>query len=144
MHGASNTNQEFLKINVPLQPVVNHTFCNQFFILQKCVDLKSLTFQELISNDGNPLEMCGLVTHLHYHEPANLALAYLFRSGAIRKLIQEYKNDGDIQWALIVTMNFLFARRKLHVTQKGKIFKNSVVKLEPLPKIIRKVRKYVV
>lgn len=101
--------------------------------------------QKLISPDGIPLQLCNIITHLHYHEPANLALVYLLRKGAIRKMIEDcgQRNDDIIQWNLILVMNFLFARLPLHETQIEKAnnnqFDNSCVILEPIPKIINEV-----
>lgn len=91
-----------------------------------------------------PLPLCSIITHLHYHEPANFAFVYLLRNGALRQMIKDKRGDNvTIQWNLILVMNFLFARLPLHPIQverkrRGE-HKNSCVILEPIPKIIEKV-----
>lgn len=80
------------------------------------------------------------MTHLHYHEPANFAFVYILRNGAIRKMINDnIGDDNQIQWNLIVIMNFLFARLVLHQRQKNEEHDNSCVVLEPIPAIIKEV-----
>lgn len=105
-----------------------------------CFGTQLLYLQKMISRDGDPLKFCSLITHLHYHEPANFAFVYILRTGAIRKMINENRGDNNtIQWNLIVMMNFLFARLPLHKTQLDKEYKYSCVILEPLSPIIAKV-----
>lgn len=85
-----------------------------------------------------PLQLCSIVTHLHYHEPANLAFVYILRTGAIREMIkQDLGNDSKIQWNLVIVLNFLFARLVLHESQKE--YLNSCVVLEKVPGVIKNV-----
>lgn len=93
-------------------------------------------FQEYLNEKGEALKWVGLVTHLHYHEPGNLALVHLLRSGAIRQLCT---NNSNAQEDLLVVLSYLFNRFPLDATSKT--FKNSVVILRPLPDLIRQVLK---
>lgn len=84
--------------------------------------------------------MCSLITHLHYHEPANFAFVYILRNGALRKMINDNIGDnGKIQWNILIIMNFLYARLRLHEKQKNREYNNSCVVLEPLPGTIKEV-----
>lgn len=105
-----------------------------------CFGTQLLYLQKLISQDGTPLKLCSIITHLHYHEPANFAFVYILRTGALRRMIDRKRGDDiTIQWNLVVIMNFLFARLPLHKTQLEKKFNNSQVILDPIPKIIANV-----
>lgn len=105
-----------------------------------CFGTQLLYMQKLISQDGTPLKLCSIITHLHYHEPANFAFVYILRTGALRKMIEQKRGDNiAIEWNLVVIMNFLFARLPLHITQLDKEYNNSCVILDPIPKVIVKV-----
>ncbi|KRT84048.1 helicase, partial [Oryctes borbonicus] len=56
-----------------------------------------LFIQGIYSAEGVPLKLANLVNHLHYHEPANLAFAYLFRCGAFRQLILSAEDRKDAE-----------------------------------------------
>jgi hypothetical protein len=101
----------------------------QFFLF--AVDF--LIRQGYINEDGDSIGFSGLASHLHYHEPYNLAFCHLLRSGAIHEICA----GKDATKNLLVVLAHFFARRKLHVgnyeRRKAKGFDNCKVLLEPLP-----------
>jgi hypothetical protein len=96
----------------------------------------------LLDNEGKPQLFAGVVTHLHYHEPGNLAFVYLLRSGALRKICKP-EQDGRIsketQMNLIIVLSYLFAPLILHKRVAWIKYTNSKVVLPPLPPEIKKV-----
>jgi hypothetical protein len=96
----------------------------------------------MLDDEGNPQFLTGVITHLHYHEPGNLAFVYILKSGALRKMCKP-ERDGKIsvetQMNLIVVLSYLFAPLILHKTALDIKYKNSKVVLPPLPPEICKV-----
>ena len=45
--------------------------------------------------NGAPLQMAGLATHLHYHEPSNYVLVSFLQRGLFHKICQPGKNGKD-------------------------------------------------
>ncbi|KAJ9590501.1 hypothetical protein L9F63_016452, partial [Diploptera punctata] len=95
----------------------------------------------LLDSAGNPQFLTGIVTHLHYHEPGNLAFVFLMKCGALRRLCQTTKGkvSQETQMNLIIVLSYLFAPLKLHLSARNRRYKNSKVKLPPLPDYVRKV-----
>ena len=96
----------------------------------------------LLDDDGNPQFLTGIITHLHYHEPGNLAFVYLLRSGALRMLCKQEK-DGKIsketQMNVVLVLSYLFAPLILHKRARNVKYNNSRVVLPPLPAEIKTV-----
>ena len=101
-----------------------------------------LLLQGLLDNEGSPQFLTGIVTHLGYHEPGNLAFVFLMKSGALRKLCQitNGKVSIETQINLMIVLSYLFAPLQLHEKAKKQKHMNSKVILPPLPPHIRKVR----
>ncbi|XP_069688131.1 probable ATP-dependent RNA helicase DDX60 [Periplaneta americana] len=101
-----------------------------------------LMLQGLLDDEGKPQFMTGIVTHLNYHEPGNLAFVYLWKSGVLRKICKK-EDDGRIsketQMTLIVVLSYLFAIHPLHSKMETAKFENSKVVLPPLPPEVREV-----
>jgi hypothetical protein len=101
-----------------------------------------LYLKGLLDDEGNPQLFTGIITHLYYHEPGNLAFVYLMKSGALRKLCTPEK-DGRIsketQMNLVIVLSYLFAPLILHNTAQDVEYNNSKVVLPPLPPEIGKV-----
>jgi hypothetical protein len=95
-----------------------------------------------LDQEGNPQYLAGIITHLHYHEPGNLAFVYLLRSGALRELCTPEK-DGKIskvtQMNVVLVLSYLFAPLILHKRAQNIKYRNSKVVLPPLPPGIKKV-----
>jgi hypothetical protein len=104
--------------------------------------LHVLYLKGLLDDEGNPQYLTGIVTHLHYHEPGNLAFVYLLRSGALRKLCTP-EEDGSIskatQMNVVVVLSHLFAPLILHTRAHNVKYNNSRVVLPPLPPEIKEV-----
>lgn len=98
--------------------------------------------KHLLDNEGKPQLFAGIITHLHYHDPGNLAFVYLLRSGALRKICKP-EADGRIsketQMNLVIVLSYLFAPLILHKRAKHVKYSNSKVVLPPLPPAIKKV-----
>jgi hypothetical protein len=101
-----------------------------------------LFLKGLLDDEGNPQYLAGIITHLHYHEPGNLAFVYLLRSGALRMLCKP-KKDGTIsketQLNVVLVLSYLFAPLLLHRRAQNVKYNNSKVVLPPLPPAVRKV-----
>ncbi|KAJ9596453.1 hypothetical protein L9F63_012537 [Diploptera punctata] len=95
----------------------------------------------LLDDAGKPQFLTGIVTHLNYHEPGNLAFVFLMKSGALRKLCQitDGKVSLETQMNLIIVLSYLFAPLKLHANAVNKQYYNSKVILPPLPNYVREV-----
>jgi hypothetical protein len=106
--------------------------------LKKC----NLFLKGLLDDEGNPQYLAGIITHLHYHEPGNLAFVYLLRSGALRMLCQPEK-DGTIsretQLNVVLVLSYLFAPLLLQKRAQNVKYNNSKVVLPPLPPEIKTV-----
>jgi len=102
----------------------------------------NLFLKGLLDDEGNPQYLTGIITHLHYHEPGNLAFVYLLRSGALRMLCQPEK-DGTVsketQLNVVVVLSYLFAPLILHKRAQSVKYNNSKVVLPPLPPAIKTV-----
>jgi hypothetical protein len=53
----------------------------------------------LINNQTQPIGLAGLVSHLSYHQPANLALAHLLQSGSLARCIAHAEKVGGLEVA---------------------------------------------
>jgi len=111
-------------------------------ICMETIKKYNLFLKGLLDDEGNPQYLAGIITHLHYHEPGNLAFVYLLRSGALRKLCQPEK-DGTIsketQLNVVLVLSYLFAPLILHKRAQNVKYSNSKVVLPPLPPKIKTV-----
>nr|CAD7443497.1 unnamed protein product [Timema bartmani] len=101
-----------------------------------------LLLQGLVDNTGSPQKLSDIITHLNYHEPGNLAFVFLFRSGALRQLCGSNEKGNisrETELNLVLVLSYLFAVLPLHNSLNDKKFKNSRVKLPPLPAYVTKV-----
>jgi hypothetical protein len=96
----------------------------------------------LLDDKGNPQYLSGIITHLYYHEPGNLAFVYLLRSGALRMLCRR-EEDGTVsketQMNVVLVLSYLFAPLILHKRAQNIKYSNSKVVLPPLPAEIKTV-----
>lgn len=76
--------------------------------------LAYLAASHLIDAEGRPVGLAGLVSHLFWTEPANLALVRLLSSGAVHRLVAEVKGQQQLQEALLLMIAGLFERVPLH------------------------------
>jgi ATP-dependent RNA helicase DDX60 len=102
---------------------------------------------KLLDRECRPMNLYGLVSHLYYTEPMNLALVALMRAGVFHKICNQ-GSSIDAQHDLIHLLAHLFGRRYLprsYSTDKDikLLVKNSPSKviLPPLPKWILAILK---
>ncbi|XP_029460015.1 LOW QUALITY PROTEIN: probable ATP-dependent RNA helicase DDX60 [Rhinatrema bivittatum] len=104
-------------------------FSLQFLVQEGYLDIK-----------GDPIGFAGLVSHLHYHEPANFTLVSFLLKGLFHKIFQSKKkrkqtfSEAQMETIVLVLAN-IFGRRTLPtcITQNKKSFEQSEVFLENLP-----------
>ncbi|XP_036138163.1 probable ATP-dependent RNA helicase DDX60 [Molossus molossus] len=104
--------------------------------------LQFLVREEYLNQQCVPIGYSGLVSHLHYHEPANFVLVSLLKKGLFHKLCIPTKINGqksfskEVMETLVVVLAHLFGRQYLSPCVKNfkKKFSHSVVILSDLPK----------
>uniref|UniRef100_A0A9L0SPN5 Helicase ATP-binding domain-containing protein n=1 Tax=Equus caballus TaxID=9796 RepID=A0A9L0SPN5_HORSE len=104
--------------------------------------LQFLVTEGYLNEKCVPIGYTGLVSHLHYHEPANFVLVSLLVKGLFHKLCIPISIDGrktfseDVMETLVVVLANLFGRRYLPpcVENFKKKFSPSIVTLDDLPK----------
>lgn len=68
----------------------------------------------LMDGKGRPLPLYGLCAHLYPHEPSNMALAHLIRSGLLHEMVRNFdgsaKDRADAMDELVAVLAFLFSR----------------------------------
>uniref|UniRef100_A0A9L0JNV5 Helicase ATP-binding domain-containing protein n=1 Tax=Equus asinus TaxID=9793 RepID=A0A9L0JNV5_EQUAS len=104
--------------------------------------LQFLVTEGYLNEECVPIGYAGLVSHLHYHEPANFVLVSLLVKGLFHKLCIPISIDGrktfseDVMETLVVVLANLFGRRYLPpcVENFKKKFSLSKVTLDDLPK----------
>ncbi|KAK1343074.1 hypothetical protein QTO34_015846 [Cnephaeus nilssonii] len=119
------------------QPKIN--FMLKFYFIYS---LQFLVREEYLNQECIPIGYSGLVSHLHYHEPANFVLVSLLKKGLFHKLCIPTKIKGqksfseDVMETLVVVLANLFGRHYLPPCVKNfkKKFSHSVVILDDLPK----------
>ncbi|KAL4440400.1 hypothetical protein ABPG75_003401 [Micractinium tetrahymenae] len=100
-----------------------------------------------IGRQGEPLGLAGLLCHLHWTDPANLALASLLRCGVLDDICRgavEHMSDAAFEplaEQLLVLFSHLFGAKPLHraVVERPERFRDSPSKvvLEPLPPAVQ-------
>ncbi|XP_039731718.1 probable ATP-dependent RNA helicase DDX60 [Pteropus medius] len=104
--------------------------------------LQFLATEGYLNSECIPTGYSGLVSHLHYHEPANFVLVSLLEKCLFHKLCIPINIDGqktfsqDVMETLVVVLANLFGRRYLPPCVKNlkKKFAHSVKILDALPK----------
>lgn len=104
--------------------------------------LQFLVTEGYLNQECIPIGYSGLVSHLHYHEPANFVLVSFLEKCLFHKLCIPVIIDGqkrfsnDVMETLVVVLANLFGRRYLSPCEKKrkKRFPHSVVILDDLPK----------
>ncbi|XP_006864613.1 PREDICTED: probable ATP-dependent RNA helicase DDX60-like [Chrysochloris asiatica] len=104
--------------------------------------LQFLATEGYLSQECIPIGYSGLVSHLHYHEPANFVLVSFLVNGLFHKLCTPMKTDGpktfseDVMETLVVVLAHLFGRNYMPPSMQKykKAFSHSVVILDDLPK----------
>jgi len=106
------------------------------FYFMYCTDY--LARQGLIDSKGDPVGFARLASHLHYHEPYNLAFCHLMQRGVLHTVCKKTELgviSEDTMRDLLILLNFLFGRMKLHIPSyqaRKDSFTNSKVLLPPL------------
>ncbi|XP_061440121.1 probable ATP-dependent RNA helicase DDX60 [Rhineura floridana] len=102
--------------------------------------LQFLVKEGYVDREGNTTGFCGLVTHLHYHEPSNIVLVTFLVKGLFHKLCQPSKKGShifskDVMEKLVLVLAHLFGRRHIPAAaiKSERKFYQSMVFLEDLP-----------
>ncbi|XP_055970315.1 probable ATP-dependent RNA helicase DDX60 [Sorex fumeus] len=103
--------------------------------------LQLLITEGYLNQECIPIGYSGLVSHLHYHEPANFVFVSLLRKGLFHKLCTPERRKGcktfseDVMQALVVVLAHLFGRKyfPLSVNECKKKTPDSLVILDDLP-----------
>ncbi|XP_054984026.1 probable ATP-dependent RNA helicase DDX60 [Sorex araneus] len=107
--------------------------------------LNFLITEGYLNQECIPVGYSGLVSHLHYHEPANFVFVSLLRKGLFHKLCTPIIVNGrktfseDVMEMLVVVLAHLFGRRYFPpcVKKFKKMFSHSIVSklfIDALPK----------
>ena len=86
------------------------------FYFMYCTDY--LARQGLIDSKGDPVGFARLASHLHYHEPYNIAFCHLMQRGVLHTVCKKTELgviSEDTMRDLLILLNFLFGRMKLHI-----------------------------
>jgi len=64
-----------------------------------------------------PINVAGLISHIHYTEPSNLVMAHLLQTGVIHRYLEILKSQGankkQVLLHMIELLSFLFCRKPL-------------------------------
>lgn len=80
--------------------------------------LNYLIREGYIGFDTQPKDLCGLVNHLYFLEPANYVFGSLLKGGLFDEFCAAFKKDKDHSAKLLVVMANLFSQVKLHPAQR--------------------------
>ncbi|XP_012580245.1 PREDICTED: probable ATP-dependent RNA helicase DDX60 [Condylura cristata] len=103
--------------------------------------LQFLITEGHLNQECIPIGFSGLVTHLHYHEPANFVFIRLFIDGLFHKLCVPESRHGPKRFSravmeqLLIVLANIFGRKYLHPSvedNKNKFFESEVI-LRDLP-----------
>ncbi|XP_030048083.1 probable ATP-dependent RNA helicase DDX60 [Microcaecilia unicolor] len=102
--------------------------------------LQFLVQEEYLDKKGDPMGFAGLISHLHYHEPANFILVSFLLKGLFHKMLQTKEKDqwefSEAQMEIIVlVLANIFGQRYLppSLMERKQSFRYSEVFLENLP-----------
>ncbi|KAG9094747.1 hypothetical protein FS749_011922 [Ceratobasidium sp. UAMH 11750] len=101
----------------------------------------------LLSSTGHTTALFGIVGHLYYEEPGNLAFAALVRAGVLHRMCSTFKtNQTETEKNIICLVATLLARRPLPHFAASEIILDqrrktspSIIKLPALPNYVLKV-----
>src|SRR5690242_6954710 len=103
----------------------------------------------LLTTKCEPIGIAGLVSHLYWTEPSNLALASLLKDGVFHRICKDFIGSPEggvrrekITFKLLLILSHLFGRRFLHASVQARARKKpapSKVVLEDPPKKIVKL-----
>ncbi|KAM3416704.1 P-loop containing nucleoside triphosphate hydrolase protein [Cercospora zeina] len=102
--------------------------------------IEYLRRQQLLGNDGAPLNFAGLVSHLYFTENSSFAFHALLKEGYFHELCADVeKNEKGTLETLMLVLSHLFGRiecRQSDEEYRKKVVKpsSSVVFLPPMPK----------
>ncbi|XP_038611250.1 probable ATP-dependent RNA helicase DDX60 isoform X2 [Tachyglossus aculeatus] len=103
--------------------------------------LQFLVKEGYLDRECNPMGFAGLVSHLHYHEPANFLLVSFLVKGLLHKLCTPIKEGSpvfseDVMEKLVLVLANLFGRKYILAKyfEAKRNFQQSKVFLEDLPK----------
>ncbi|USW51870.1 Putative helicase, P-loop containing nucleoside triphosphate hydrolase [Septoria linicola] len=101
--------------------------------------IEYLRRQQLLGNDGAPLNFAGLVSHLYFTENSSFAFHALLKEGYFHELCADIeKNEKDTLETLMMVLSHLFSRiecRQADEEYREKVVKpsSSMVFLPPMP-----------
>eukprot|EP00026_Physarum_polycephalum_P000260 Phypoly_transcript_00260.p1 GENE.Phypoly_transcript_00260~~Phypoly_transcript_00260.p1 ORF type:complete len:1826 (+),score=425.65 Phypoly_transcript_00260:56-5533(+) len=87
--------------------------------------IEYLVREGYIGLDGNPRDLCGLVNHLYFLEPANYVFVSLLKSGLFDDFCLAYRKEKDHATQLLIVLANLFCQVKLHPAQRREHIKGS-------------------
>ncbi|XP_072262120.1 probable ATP-dependent RNA helicase DDX60 isoform X2 [Pyxicephalus adspersus] len=117
-----------------------HPIETQMLKMYFVFSLQFLVHEGYLDTQCQPLELTGLVTHLHYHEPSNFVFVSFLKKGLFHRLCKpSTKYPGtfpdSVMYTLMLVLAHLFGREYI-LSQKMKYmgtFFQSKVFLEKLP-----------
>ncbi|XP_054984020.1 probable ATP-dependent RNA helicase DDX60 [Sorex araneus] len=103
--------------------------------------LQLLITEGYLNQECIPIGYSGLVSHLHYHEPANFVFVSFLRKGLFHKLCTPHTRKGyktfsnDVMKTLVIVLAHLFGRKYFppSVNERGKKTPDPLVILDDLP-----------
>ncbi|ATY61484.1 DEAD DEAH box [Cordyceps militaris] len=104
--------------------------------------IEYLRRQQLLSQDGTPLNFAGLVGHLYFTENAVFAFHSLLKEGYFHRVCEAIeKNPEAVLLELVLVLSHLFCRIPLgiHSSVVGGSQSPSVIRLPPLPEAAESV-----
>ena len=82
--------------------------------------------QGLLTSNNKPAGLTGLVTHLHWTEPENLAFCSLLQQGVFHGICTSSASWDTISQRLLIVLCHLFVRERLHwTTHKRSVWADS-------------------
>ncbi|KAG8719381.1 hypothetical protein FRC09_011186 [Ceratobasidium sp. 395] len=101
----------------------------------------------LLTSTGHTTALFGIVGHLYYEEPGNLAFAALVRAGVLHRMCSTFRtNQIETEKNLVCLVATLLARRPLpHFASSEEVLNErrkklpSIIKLPPVPDYVLKV-----
>ncbi|XP_068131464.1 probable ATP-dependent RNA helicase DDX60 [Hyperolius riggenbachi] len=114
-----------------------HHFEAQMLKMYFVFSLQFLVYEGYLDQECNPLELTGMVTHLHYHEPSNFVFVRFLKKGLFHKLCKpSIKYPGTFPDSVMETLMLVLANlfgREYILSQRAGPFYQSKVQLEKLP-----------
>ncbi|CAG8494185.1 5635_t:CDS:1 [Ambispora leptoticha] len=104
--------------------------------------IQYLIRENLLTYDGQLLNLAGAVYHLYYTEPSNFAFAVLYKHGVFHEICSNvYENSQYVKDTLMLVLSNLFNVIRLRsdgsLSEAQKKYPSKVV-LDPIPKSIQR------